>query len=323
MPIFSCDGPQGEAVLQRAGEALRRGELVAFPTETVYGLGANALDDAAVARIFAAKGRPSFNPLIVHVADAAAARELVTAWPEAAARLAAAFWPGPLSLVLPRKDAVAARVSAGLDTVAVRAPAHPVAQALLRAAGVPLAAPSANRFTELSPTRAAHVEAALGDRVAMILDGGACTVGIESTVLDLSGPAPVLLRPGTLSKAELERAIGPIGEAAPVTDAEGPRASPGMVARHYAPRARLHFFGAGSAIRPAAHSGAVLWREDATGRCAEEILLPADAAGYARGLYDALHTLDAVGCTDIWIEDVPAGPDWRGVRDRLSRAGHP
>jgi L-threonylcarbamoyladenylate synthase len=308
--------------LERAGEALRRGELVAFPTETVYGQGANALDDEAVARIFAAKGRPSFNPLIVHVLDGAAAQELVTQWPDAAQKLTARFWPGPLSLVVPRRAIVPPRVCAGLDTVAVRAPAHPVARALLKAAGVPLAAPSANRFTELSPTRAAHVEAALGDRVSMILDGGACEVGIESTVLDLSGKAPVLLRPGTISKTELEAIIGSIADAStPSTDA--PRASPGMVARHYAPRARLHLFTPGEPVEKRGRTGAILRDTPRAAEFDESIVLPRDAIGYARGLYDALHSLDAAGCDEVWIENVPDGEEWRGVRDRLARATHP
>jgi len=321
MPIYSTDGPEGQGNLRRAGEALRRGELVAFPTETVYGLGANALDDTAVARIFAAKGRPSYNPLIVHVADAMAAKKLVASWPPEAVRLAKTFWPGPLSLVLPRQGIVAARVSAGLSTVAVRVPAHPVAQALLRAAAVPLAAPSANRFTELSPTRAAHVENALGDRVTMILDGGACDVGIESTVVDLSGNTPVLLRAGTISKAELEAVIGPIREAPPI-DANAPRASPGMVPRHYAPRARLHCFQDIVEVTATAKSGAVLRSAALAVRFAEVLVLPDEALGFARGLYNALHTLDAVGCTDIWVQDVPDNAEWRGIRDRLARASH-
>lgn len=321
MPIFCCDSPDRDALLERAGEALRHGELVAFPTETVYGLGANALDDDAVARIFAAKGRPSFNPLIVHVLDAASAQELATTWPAAAEKLASVFWPGPLSFVLPRRAHIAPRVSAGLDTIAVRAPAHPIARALLQAARVPLAAPSANRFTELSPTRAAHVEAALGDRVAMILDGGACEVGIESTVLDLSGAIAVLLRPGTISKTQIEAVVGPIANAPPISD-HAPRASPGMVARHYAPRARLHLFQAGADISPSARSGAIVRTPELAAQFGECLLLPSDAAGYARALYDALHSLDAAGCSDVWLEAVPEDDDWRGVRDRITRATH-
>ncbi|HEY0970121.1 MAG TPA: L-threonylcarbamoyladenylate synthase, partial [Gemmatimonadales bacterium] len=212
MPTIRVDpvspGPQ---VLAHAASVLRRGGLVAFPTETVYGLGANALDSDAVARIYAAKGRPSFNPLIVHVADATAARTLATAWPEAAERLAAAFWPGPLTMVLPKQPRVTDLVTAGLPSVALRVPAHPVALALLRAAGIPIAAPSANRYTELSPTSAAHVERGLGDRVELILDAGPTRVGIESTVVDLTGERPVMLRPGIISADALAAVVGPLG----------------------------------------------------------------------------------------------------------------
>ncbi|HEX5520066.1 MAG TPA: L-threonylcarbamoyladenylate synthase, partial [Longimicrobiaceae bacterium] len=229
MPTITVDpSAPAAAALARAAAVLRRGGLVAFPTETVYGLGANALDADAVRRIFAAKGRPSYNPLIAHVAGAAAARELVTAWPDAAEQLAAAFWPGPLTLVLPKRAIVPDVVTAGLDTVAVRVPAHPVAHALLAAAGLPVAAPSANRFTQLSPTTAAHVERALGDRVDLILDGGPTTVGIESTVIDLSGERPVLLRPGSIALDALERIVGPLERPA-ASAAEAPRPSPGML----------------------------------------------------------------------------------------------
>ncbi|HEX8551208.1 MAG TPA: L-threonylcarbamoyladenylate synthase [Abditibacteriaceae bacterium] len=318
MPIFSLDGPERAVHLQRAGELLRNGELVAFPTETVYGLGANALDADAVAKIFAAKGRPSFNPLIVHVSDAEAAQKLVTAWPEAAQKLAAQFWPGPLSLVLPKNARVPDNVSAGLDSVALRAPSHSVAQSLLRAAGVPLAAPSANRFTELSPVRATHVESALGERVAMILDGGACEVGIESTVLSLVG-APVLLRPGTITKHQIEAVIGPISVAAEI-HGDAPRAAPGMIERHYAPRARLHIFDSAEEIEHTPNDGAILLDEVLASRFAHALILPRDVALYARGLYDALHLLDALGCKNVWLQQVPASEEWRGVRDRLSRA---
>src|SRR5690348_13744143 len=207
--IFPLDPSSAnlEAIAE-AARILRAGGLVAFPTETVYGLGANALDASAVARIFAAKGRPANNPLIIHIADASDVRKVVADWPESAGRLAERFWPGPLTLVLPRCDAVPDAVTAGGPTVAVRVPAHPVAQALVRAAGVPIAAPSANRSMELSPTRAEHVLRGLDGRIDVLLDGGPTAGGIESTVLDLTATPPRLLRPGLIGVAELEAVLG-------------------------------------------------------------------------------------------------------------------
>src|SRR5262249_19767115 len=224
------------AVIERAAELLRRGEVVAFPTETVYGLGANALDEAAVRRVFEAKGRPANNPLIVHVTHAEQAVGLTGDWPEAAAKLAARFWPGPLTLVLPRSPRVPDVVTAGGPTVAVRMPAHPVAFGLIRAAGVPLAAPSANRSGELSPTRAEHVLVSLGGRIPLILDGGPTTGGIESTVVDVTGTPVRLLRPGLVSVADLERIVGPLAVPSPLDTSETALPSPGMLSRHYAPR---------------------------------------------------------------------------------------
>jgi len=194
----------------RAAELLRAGQLVAIPTETVYGLAANALDEAAVRRIFAAKGRPYSSPLIVHVADLAMARDMAREWPPEAEKLAERFWPGPLTIIVPKSDRVPDIVTAGLPSVALRMPAHPVALAVIRAAGVPLAAPSANRFTQLSPTTAQHVRDALGDAVDLVLDGGPCTVGIESTVISLTGPIPRILRPGMISQTQIEDVIGPV-----------------------------------------------------------------------------------------------------------------
>jgi L-threonylcarbamoyladenylate synthase len=237
-----------QSVIARAADILRRGGLVAFPTETVYGLGANALDIEAVERIYAAKGRPAYNPLIVHVSDEGAARALVHEWPERASRVARALWPGPVTIVLPKKELVPDVVTAGLDSVALRVPAHPVALALLRTAGVPLAAPSANRSTELSPTRAQHVERSLGSRVDLILDAGPTQLGIESTVLDLRGEHPAILRPGLVGAAELEPLVGALHLPNAGRD-EAPRPSPGMLDRHYAPRARLRLFDAAAAAR--------------------------------------------------------------------------
>ena len=215
------------AALRTAAELLRAGKLVAFPTETVYGLGAHALDVQAVARIYAAKGRPSYNPLIVHVADVEAAKALVTDWPTTAKLLARAFWPGPLTMVLPKRAVVPDAITAGLPAVAIRVPVHPVALALLREAGIPIAAPSANRFTELSPTAAEHVVQSLGDAVDLVLDGGSTTVGIESTVVDLTGPAPRILRPGMISAAQIRAVVGMLDER-PLDFADGaPRPSPG------------------------------------------------------------------------------------------------
>ena len=225
------------AGIARASELIRAGELVAFPTETVYGLGANALDRSAIEKIYAAKGRPSSSPLIVHVSSVEMAKSLVREWPEQAEQLARIFWPGPLTLVLPKQPRVPDELTAGLDTVGIRMPAHPMAQALIAEAGVPIAAPSANRFTELSPTSAEHVRESLGDQVAMILDGGRTTVGIESTVLSLAGPHAVLLRPGMVTQQEIEAVIGPVQVLEHVP--EGAHASPGLHRRHYSPRTPL------------------------------------------------------------------------------------
>jgi L-threonylcarbamoyladenylate synthase len=325
---MSTDARLDADAIAKAAALLRAGRLVAFPTETVYGLGANALDPAAVQRIFAAKGRPSYNPLIVHVADTAAARRLVTQWPDAAARLAERYWPGPLTLVLPKRPEVPDVVTAGLDAVAVRVPAHPVALALLRAAAVPVAAPSANRSTELSPTTAAHVRKSLGDRVDLVLDGGPTTVGIESTVIDLTSKRPAVLRPGRIGADELAKLVGPLAHAARTLGAE-PRRSPGQLDRHYAPRAALRIAASAQAAtqmiaetRAAGRrTGAVLWSFD--GYADELRRLPAEPAGYARELYATLHALDDGGCDVIIIEGVPDDPAWDGVRDRLARAAEP
>lgn len=289
--------------LAEAARVLREGGVAAFPTETVYGLGANALDAKAVARIYELKGRPSTSPLIVHVASVEMARTLVRTWPEAAERLAAKWWPGPLTLVLPKRARVPDVVTAGLDTAGIRMPAHPVALALLKEAGVPLAAPSANRFTQLSPTSAEHVKAAFGEAVP-VLDGGPCEVGIESTVVSLAGERPVLLRPGMVSREELEKILGPIEDAAP---AEGAHESPGLHERHYQPRTPLFV----ALTPPAEGKGRYLRVED----------LSREPAGYARRLYAELHRLDTEGLDWIAVEPPPEGPAWEGIRDRLRRAG--
>jgi L-threonylcarbamoyladenylate synthase len=320
------------AAIARAAEIIRAGGIVAFPTETVYGLGADALNPAAVQRIFDAKGRPSFNPIIVHVPDAAAARAVVADWPEAADRAAAAFWPGPLTLVLAKRPEVPDSVTAGLGTVAVRVPAHPVALALLIAAGVPVAAPSANRFTRISPTTAGHVGRGLGDAVDLILDGGATPYGIESTVVDLTTDPATILRPGVIGIHELEPVLGRVVEAPgaharTAPESEAPRTSPGMVARHYSPDAELVVYGdpetaraAGARAREAgARIGAVVFRR-APPDADEVVALPSDSRGYARLFYAALHTLDEAGFGLVLVEQVPDTPAWAGVRDRLERA---
>jgi len=289
--------------LARAAELIRSGHLVAFPTETVYGLGANALDPAAIDKIYAAKGRPSNSPLIVHVSSIEMARGLVREWPEQAERLARIFWPGPLTLVLPKQAHVPHRLTAGLDTVGVRMPAHPIAQALILEAGVPIAAPSANLFTQLSPTTAQHVLAALGDRVAMVLDGGRTTVGIESTVLSLVGSGAVLLRPGMVTRQQIEEVIGPVQLLGPVT--EGAHASPGLHHRHYSPKTPLILMEAGQA--PPSGRGIVL-------------PMPDDPRAYASVLYERLHQADAEGWDWIAIAQPPAGEEWSAIRDRLERA---
>lgn len=296
-----------------AADLLRRGRLVAFPTETVYGLGADALDADAVGRVFEAKGRPSFNPLIVHVADAAGAG-CVAVWSDVAERLAARFWPGPLTLVLSRRDAVPDVVTGGGPTVAVRVPAHPLARALIDAAA-PLAAPSANRSGRLSPTTADHVLADLDGLIDAVLDGGPTAAGIESTVLDVSGPVPRLLRPGPIAPAEIEALIGPVARGA--VAAAGALPSPGMLERHYAPRTPL-VVAADDGVSLVA-PGVGLLTHHAIGLPAVE-RLPPDPAGYAAGLYAALHRLDRLGLTRIVVSALPDGDDWLAVRDRLRRA---
>lgn len=327
--------------LAEAAAILRAGGLVAFPTETVYGLGANALDAAAVRRIFAAKGRPSYNPLIAHVSDIAGARSLVSEWPPLAQALAERFWPGPLTLVLPKRATVPDEVTAGRDCVAVRVPAHPVARALLVAAGVPLAAPSANRFTELSPVTAAQVARSLGEGVDLILDGGRTDVGIESSVVDLSVSPPVLLRPGTITREEIEAITGPLGEVAEPETGDAPRAAPGMIARHYAPRAVVRLVASasmemamleaasrsatGPGSREGARVAALTWSGQAFPSGADLAVhhrLPMQAAAYAAELYDTLHAIDDADCVEVLVELPPEDRAWDGVRDRLTRAAH-
>ncbi|HLJ22446.1 MAG TPA: L-threonylcarbamoyladenylate synthase [Stellaceae bacterium] len=306
--------------VEDAARLLRGGELVAFPTETVYGLGGDATDGLAVARIFNAKGRPRFNPLIVHVADLASARTIAV-FDARAERLAERFWPGPLSLVLARtpRCPVSLLASAGLDTVALRMPAHPLALALLRAAGRPLAAPSANRSGRLSPTSAADVMAELDGRIAAVLDGGRCAIGIESTVLDLSGAEPMILRPGGLSAEALEEALGPVATAHASTGA--PR-SPGMLESHYAPERPLRL-GARNA-RPGEALLALGPGPAPTGFDEVRWLSRSgDLMEAAANLFASLRALDRPEFTAIAVMPVPEQGLGAAINDRLRRAAAP
>jgi len=366
--------------IDRAAQLLRAGRLVAFPTETVYGLGANALDAEGVARIYAVKRRPPTSPLIVHVASIEMAQSLVANWPESADRLARRFWPGPLTLVLAKAQAGTAAlprlrsgprpadrnsaaststipdiVTAGLLTVGLRMPAHPIALALIRAAGIPLAAPSANRFTELSPTTAEHVHRSLGSDVDFILDGGPCQIGIESTVLSLADSGlndpqpsepeltepgltkpeltkpgvtkqrPVLLRPGAISRTQLEAILGPLASAPDVP--AGAHLSPGMHPRHYSPRTPLYLVTNGRVP----DRGQEQEQETGQGfylqhrhppRCTNLVIhqMPQSAGDYAAALYEALHQADAGNHNWIAVDTPPTTPEWEAIHDRLQRA---
>ncbi|MGH7047861.1 MAG: L-threonylcarbamoyladenylate synthase [Stellaceae bacterium] len=309
--------PADPSSIARAAELLRAGELVALPTETVYGLGADATNERAVAAIFAAKGRPRFNPLIVHVPGLTAAAA-VAELDSRARNLAASFWPGPLTIVLPRRaqSGLSLLASAGLDTVAVRVPAHPVALAVLEAVGRPIAAPSANRSGRVSPTEAAHVVAELGDRVGLILDGGACPVGVESTVLDLSGAAPVLLRPGGVTLEQLRVVVGPI-----TTVTAGPLRSPGLLASHYAPGLPLRLDA--YEVRP--DEALLAFGSDAPpgGGAVEWLSRSGDLTEAAANLFAMLRRLDRPDFTGIAVMPVPDHGLGRAINDRLRRAAAP
>ncbi len=323
------------AIIARAAEVIRAGGLVGMPTETVYGLAANALDPAAIARIYAAKGRPSHNPLIAHVADAKSAQHLAAEWPIMAQALAERFWPGPLTLVVRRKAMVPTELTAGLDTFGVRVPDHPVALALIRACGFPIAAPSANKFTEVSPVTAQQVARGLGSAVDLILDAGRTRVGIESTVVDVSGSTPVILRPGMIARDAIEAEVGPTGRASTPLRADAARPAPGMIARHYAPRARVRLIDASDMPNALVEARALAASGKSIGlvlctlaiprdtRVAFSTQLGDDPEWYAAGLYDALHSADAVACEQLFIEEPPALPAWDAIRDRLRRSAHP
>lgn len=326
------EGQDAQAIAQCA-QALRNGELVGIPTETVYGLAADAENDAAVAQIFTLKGRPSSHPLIVHVADAAAAQHFAAEVPAFAAQLMQAFWPGPLTLILPRRAECASLAAAGQNSVGLRCPAHPVAQALLLACAAQtppvrgLAAPSANRFGRLSPTTAAHVQAELGTQLR-VLDGGACAVGIESSIVDCTAGVPLGLRPGAVSWAQIEAACGQrVRLPEELAGHQTPRSS-GSLASHYAPQAKLRLMDA-RALQTAldllgadaAHI-AIYARTALHSRAARLVRrrMPDDAAATAQQLFAVLREFDDQGVKLIWIETPPDTPDWLAVRDRLVRA---
>ena len=348
-----------EEGIERAALALAAGKLVVIPTETVYGLGANAFDTRAVARVFEAKRRPTFDPLIVHIAELEAL-DAVAVWPNEVARaLAEAFWPGPLTLILPKRERVPGLVTSGLDSVAVRMPAHPVARAIIRLSGVPVAAPSANPFGYLSPTRAEHVARMLGDAVDFIVDGGPCEIGVESTVLDVTGERPRILRPGGLPRAAIEKLCGPVDI---IDRASGQPTSPGQLESHYAPRSRLDLVEAGGlAAAPSGPDDAILFFDEASRRAfqaarkaeprlgasasaensgatggsgggvasghiggrrgVERVLSPSgDLREAAAALFDLLHELDLAGVKRIWAERLPAEGLGLAVNDRLWKA---
>jgi len=326
---------EGEGTLAAAAQILRDGGLVAFPTETVYGLGALGLDPAAVERIFVAKGRPHADPLILHVSDVDAVRPLVTDLPPVAEQLAARFWPGPLTLVLPRSACVPDLVTAGQDSVAVRVPAHPAALALLRCVGAPLAAPSANLFSRPSPTTARHVLEDLDGRIDAVLDGGPTTVGVESTVLDLRGERPLILRPGGVSREELEAVLGFAVAVRTGVRPEGPLASPGLLTKHYSPRARVRLFdgpAALTAVRRAAEDSSsappvVILALEEDRSALDGVGVPViclggdgDLAAVARSLYAAFRRLDEQGVRTILTRTVAPAGLGAAINDRLRRA---
>ncbi|MEO7339126.1 MAG: L-threonylcarbamoyladenylate synthase [Caldimonas sp.] len=315
------------AAIDEAARRLAAGELVAFATETVYGLGARADDDAAVARIYAAKGRPAGHPLIVHLTDAAEASTFAADFPALASRLVDAFWPGPMTVIVRRAQGVANAAAGGHPTIALRCPAHPVAHALLvaaRALGVKgVAAPSANRFGRVSPTTAAHVVDEFGDDL-LVLDGGACRIGIESAIVDCSGPIPALLRPGVLTRERIEATAGiPLASAD-----ESSTQAPGTLHSHYAPHAKVRLMST-----TALHTALQMLGSEALGLAVYSRTVPSGVAPglrhrrmparpeqAAHELFSMLRDFDAEGVQLIWVEDPPAGPDWDGVRDRLTRA---
>ena len=315
--------PASQEEIARAARLLRAGGVVAFPTETVYGIGADAANAAALARVFAIKGRPADHPLIVHLAGANQLTEWACDIPAAAWLLAERFWPGPLTLILRRRAGVLALVTGGQETIGLRVPAHPVALTLLQAFGGGIAAPSANRFGRISPTRAAHVRQELGDGPDMILEGGACPVGVESTIISLIGDAPILLRPGGISPAALAGVLGePIGS----TGSASPIRTPGMLASHYAPATPLTLSGRGelpvlaAALAAAGRRVAVVALSGYLSPAGRTVAMPAEPAAYARDLYTVIRMLDDGSHDAIVVERPPQTEPWLAVNDRLRRA---
>jgi L-threonylcarbamoyladenylate synthase len=317
--------------VEQAVQILRAGGLVAFPTETVYGLGADATSDPAVRKIFAAKGRPATNPLIVHVADIDVAKRYTTDWSPAAQTLAATYWPGPLTLVLPKTRDIPDVVTAGKQTVGLRAPDHPLALELLRAFDGPIAAPSANRSNRVSPTTAQHVREELGESVDLILDGGPCAVGIESTVLDLSTDVPRILRPGAVTRKQIEFILGPVQLGERITNDDVAASSPGQHAVHYAPRTPAYRFetpqrGLIQIDEPDGRPNgliAVGTMRDEVKKWDRIVAMPREPGLYARHLYEVLRELDAMGLAKLFVEMPPDTLEWAAVRDRLFRATQP
>lgn len=308
----------GAGSIKKAAAAIKAGGVVAFPTETVYGLGADGLNPRACARIFEIKGRPRFDPLILHERSAARAKKLFSKVPASALKLMRAFWPGPLTLVLPKAAAVPDIVTAGLKTVAVRVPAHPAALALIKAAGCPVAAPSANRFGRLSPTSAAHVKKQLGNGPDLILDGGRASIGVESTIVTFLKGRPVLLRPGGLPLEAIEKIAGP---ARPPAKAGKRPLAPGCLKKHYAPRARLKLIEAGAKVKNARAAYLAFSRRPEGKFAAVKILSRnADLREAAANLFGALHSLENSGALVIYAEKVPPHGLGRAIMDRLRRA---
>jgi L-threonylcarbamoyladenylate synthase len=327
------------AVIAEAAAVLAAGGLVAFPTETVYGLGARGLHEHEVLRIFAAKQRPKGHPLILHVDGEAMARTLAASWPDRASLLARAFWPGPITLVVDRAAHVPDAVSGGLGTVGLRAPRHPVALALLRAVGEPLAAPSANAHTHISPTTAAHVVRSLGDAVDLVLDAGPCAHGIESTVIDVANDPPRVLRAGAASLEALRAVMPELAYEAITVAGDAARASPGLASKHYAPRTRVVLAERGTGVveaaslasRDRARVGAIVWSSearsaiDAASRGGALVLarlstLPDEPEGYGRAIFAALHDADEAALDALVVERVPDEPGWWAIADRIRRA---
>jgi L-threonylcarbamoyladenylate synthase len=317
------------AAVRRAAELLRAGEVVALPTETVYGLAASALNARAVERVFQVKGRPAHNPVIVHVASTAMAKRCVASWPALAGRLARAFWPGPLTLVLPRAEQIPAIITAGGPTVGVRWPSHPFIEAVIRKCGFPLAAPSANPSNRVSPTNAEHVRKYLGDKIRLIVDGGQAQIGIESTVLDISASPPRLLRPGMIH----EQALLAVTEKLAVGASASPAVlqSPGLLRRHYSPKAKLVVWAwaqgaelkarsAQCGVRSAKVHVIAHTRVPSGAGFGRVSVIPHHPAAFARAIYAELHQCDEAGAELIVVEALPDAPEWRAIADRLRRA---